>query len=68
MLIRMIRHGWKEPFIRMVLSGGMLLLLGAGACEVYTAKYVYEDWRCVLAECRIVNNCGTSSIVIGDED
>lgn len=53
------KHVWRDPMGRLVVVGFSFLLLIAAGYTAWQAKYVYGDWRCAFANCRLVkgDNC-----------
>jgi hypothetical protein len=44
----------------------LVTLFIAVSLNVYNAAYVYEDWRCLTADCRILKHSEGELLRVGD--
>jgi hypothetical protein len=61
-----LKHLWKDPTGRFLLSlvGGLFVIYMATL--TYTAYFVYEDGRCFWVDCKIIEGDGVELLQIGD--
>ena len=56
------------PAIRWAAWSIVVAIVLSLSFNVYNAVLVYQDWRCLTADCKILQNGDKELLLIGDED
>ena len=67
-IIACFTHFWKkDTFFRIIVSVTLIVVMIVVAINAFNAAYVYEDWRCFTADCRILKTNDREMLMLGDD-
>ena len=60
-------HYWRKDLgARLLMSLVLFAILLFVSFSIFNAVYVYEDWRCLTADCKILKSTDKELLLMGD--